>query len=508
MLRPRRLVNNAAPSPAVVTQRLCDLLLSFPSAASSGVQWHTLARRYEARHSARLDLSALGYSSALTAATALLWDVLRLVDAEDTDNPVVAAEDAVVLVPRPGQLGSWPSLYQTLQKIVLSHGTPEKLADACNGCEVSRGLMLSQLKPLLQLHWHTNFEEGSLGYLSDEGTWVRVKKMKHLVQAVLRWRDQRVAWQAAVGGRPTPVDDAIAHRMDLVPCKKYNDLVLRCTHQTQAVPLPTHTPGASSAPLSRRPGCCNVEGCEAPRASDEERRLEELQQLRAENAQLRSNNERLLQCHRAEALLATPSKLGGPPLAPLQPPAMVLDHPFEPPPERWQQMDGSFWVPFLGSPVSSTAAPSEWGFASTSPGTPLSMASPFLASSSGAPSEFAWPDSGPATPMSAPLERPVGVWSSPWADAGVCQASSFAQTFVPASGSLAPPQQPSGAAAPCSLMPVWFPSHALSGLMPSRFLGDRGVIPNGIVQQARALFEPEPAPPLPPQVAAESTAWV
>ena len=38
--------------------------------------------RYEEWHGARLDLAGLGYSSALAAATALLWDVLRLVDAE------------------------------------------------------------------------------------------------------------------------------------------------------------------------------------------------------------------------------------------------------------------------------------------------------------------------------------------------------------------------------------------------------------------------------------------
>merc|ERR1719331_3085922 len=114
-----------------------------------GVQWQTLARKYEERHAVRLELASLGHTSPLAAATTLLWDVLRLVDADDTDNPVVAVEDAVVLMPRSRALGTWPSLYQTLRKIVLSHGSPETNTDAKGG-ELSKGLALSQLKPLLQ----------------------------------------------------------------------------------------------------------------------------------------------------------------------------------------------------------------------------------------------------------------------------------------------------------------------------------------------------------------------
>jgi len=459
-------------SPAVMAQRLCDLLLTFPSAASSGVQWHTLTRKYEERHSARLNIAALGSCSPLAAATALLWDVLRLVDGEDTDNPVVAVEDAVVLTPRPKSLGTWPSLYQTLQKIVLSHGSPEKHAEV-NGCEVSRGLLLSQLKPLLQTHWHTNFEEGGLGYLSDEGTWVRVKKMKHLVQAVLRWRDQRVAWQAAVGGRPSAVDEAVVQRMDLVPSKRYNDLVLRCVQPVAATTV-------SLADCSMPPV---VSPTLRPGAVEEERYFKELALLRAENAQLRMSNDLLLQQKACPGPTAASAHFAAPMVD------QLFDNPFEPPPERTQLTDGyGWWVPFLGSPAASTAVPSEMGFVSDCPGTPISMGSHFFAaSSSSGPSEHSgWPDSGPATPMGKaeewqplPMSTPIsmsaslsaglsGVWSrSPQAPVPVCTA-----------------------AAPCALMPVWFPSHALSGLAASRFLGDRYVIPNGIVQQAREMFEP------------------
>jgi hypothetical protein len=39
-------------------------------------------------------------------------------------------------------------------------------------------------------------------------------------------------------------------------------------------------------------------------------------------------------------------------------------------------------------------------------------------------------------------------------------------------------------------VPVWFPTTTFTNVVPSRLFGDRGVIPNGIVQQARAMFEP------------------
>jgi hypothetical protein len=51
------------------------------------------------------------------------------------------------------------------------------------------------------------------------------------------------------------------------------------------------------------------------------------------------------------------------------------------------------------------------------------------------------------------------------------------------------PQQYDGSA-PCTLVPVWFPTSTFTNVVPSRLFGDRGVIPNGIVQQARAMFEP------------------
>jgi len=113
-------------TPAIVAQRMSDLLQCFPAAAIGGVQWRTLTRKYEEKYGDHLDLEVLGHTSALAGATALLFDVIRVVEADDTDNPVVAVEDAITLTPLPGSLASWPSLYKVLCDIVRSQGSIEK----------------------------------------------------------------------------------------------------------------------------------------------------------------------------------------------------------------------------------------------------------------------------------------------------------------------------------------------------------------------------------------------
>merc|ERR1719160_417608 len=75
-------------------------------------------------------MKAIGHSCPLSAATALLWDVLRLVDSEDSDNPIVAVEDAVSLTPRPGALGTWPSLYKALCSIIVKYGAEEQVGSS------------------------------------------------------------------------------------------------------------------------------------------------------------------------------------------------------------------------------------------------------------------------------------------------------------------------------------------------------------------------------------------
>lgn len=177
----------------------------------------------------RLDLESLGHASSLAAATTLLWDVLRLVDGSDAENPIVAVEDAVVLTPQPKSMVSWPSLYVALCSIVQTCGTIEATETAAGERPaVCQTLLLSRLRPLLRSHWHSLFDERSLAYFSEQGAGTRMKKMKHLVHAVLRWRDERVQWQLAADRRPTLVDKALMFDLELAASTSHNDMILRC----------------------------------------------------------------------------------------------------------------------------------------------------------------------------------------------------------------------------------------------------------------------------------------
>lgn len=208
------MVGRAAPAPANIAQKLSDLLMQFPSAAIEGVDWVVLVRKFEERYCTKFDIAALGYDSPLAAASALLWDVARLRDAKDGRNPVVLLEDDAALTPRPGAMGSWPSLYQSLCSIVSSSSTDDQ----------PRCLLLSQLKPLLQRHWHSSIDE-HWGYLSSQGASVKTKKMKHLIQAVLGFRNQRVSMSNKA--KPGHIDEALVDELELVPSKNHNDLLLR-----------------------------------------------------------------------------------------------------------------------------------------------------------------------------------------------------------------------------------------------------------------------------------------
>jgi len=424
--------------PALVAERLCELLWSFPTAAISGVQWQTLARKYEERHGSRLSAASLGHASALAAASALLQDVLRLVEASDTENPVVALEDALVMAPRPGSLASWPSLYHALCSVVEEHGCLVNHGGAEG--EVTHELLFSQLKPLLQRHWHSSFDEGNLSYFTEEGSPVRLKKMKHLLQAVLRWRDQRVSWQAESNAQAPAMHEALLPRIELVPSSTHNDLLLRC-----ARPPPDATGSSrglhSDASLARQQNdrsesettdALSLHSCSGRSDTDGGNSdhgtpscgvvapyglAREVASLRAENERLRCRNA-LLE-HRAQDA-ALRAELFGAPSKPTNLDAEVFDDPFEPPPEA--RITCGYRGPGT-SPVGSTEAPGSLCFSSRI-NTPRSEAA---ASHS---------HSGSVTP--AGLGTPGQV---------------------------------------CTFMPVWFA------------MGDRVTIPSGVVQQARSVFE-------------------
>lgn len=443
-------------TPAVVAQRLADLLQCFPSAAIEGVQWQTLARKYEERHGAALDLEVLGHHSALAAATALLWDVVKVVESSDTDNPVVAIEDAIALTPSPGSLACWPSLYRTLCDIVQNHGTPEKKADEDDSA-TTHAILLSQVKPLLQRHWHSAFDDNGLIYFTGEGSTIKLKKMKHLLQALLRWREQYGSWRSSLKDGPrrkhSEVGAAVKMQLEFVPSKTKNDLLLRCVcvektidaqvMSTYSSPVPkakengqlhldlasrmedTSTTESSSRPLSPSSQSSSRVSCTSANSQIQQ----EMERLRSENAHLRAYNLNLLEHHvRANENAALRTELFNTPPS-LQLESLVsdvFDDPFEPPPEV--RSHGSMWG----------VSPSNSSCFRSGSATPLSSVSEF--SSSCMPSGYATPV--PATSEHFAQPAPVG---------SLCTG--------------------------VALVPMWFP------------MGDRLQIPRGIVQQVRATFE-------------------
>lgn len=447
---------------AVVVQRLTELLLAFPAAAISGVAWKVLARRYEQRHG-QLDIAGLGHSTPVAAATALLQGTGYVSDSSDPENPFVAANDSVVMTPHPDLLGNWPSLYQMLCTIVLRHGTPEKHHDSSNrgdgfsgrGPHKNHGLLLSQLKPLLQTHWHVGFDESGLGYLDDEGVYVRLKKMKHLVQTLVQWREHRVSWRAASGNPPTLVDEAVIPRLEVIPSRRHNDLLLRCIcddsraqeavlanvgpgqqrmggpRELQHVRETRESEGVLSSSRSQAPLIGSDGSVEAQSEMEKE-----LLKLRQENEQLRCKNEALEQHAGMTCRM----------------PLEAFDDPFDPPPEI-NRSHCSLWVS-LASPAGSTMAPSLLGSGTV---TPMSQA--FNSSRN-------FTSSGSATPASMAFTSSIDAGSGQMTPMG----AQIGTQVIP--------------------VPVWFCGNFSLGHLG---FGDRITIPNGIVQQARAIFERAPS---------------
>jgi len=338
-------------TPGVVAQRMVDLMMCFPAVAAGGVQWQTLIRKYNERHSASLCNAPFGHSSALSAATALLWDVLRIVDSEDIDNPIVAIEDDVAMTAKPGAPATWPSLYNSLCEVVNEHGLEEKSSAGDN----VRTLLVSQLKPHLQRHWHCSFDESSMSYLTEEGTPVRLKKMKHLLQALPRWHEQRVAWKASTQAGKSSLDAALAPQLELVPSKKHNDLLLRCV-QPKAAAVAACGPDLwqsqfeNAQATSPKSKWSDMEDNDSvPESSNGSIDLmHEIAMLRAENDRLRGKNVFLQHQSQEEVLRKA--------LADVELMPDLFDDPSEPPPfEYWG--NGS-------SPNGSTTVPSEFGFGS------------------------------------------------------------------------------------------------------------------------------------------------
>jgi hypothetical protein len=293
-------------------------------------------------------------------------------------------EDAVALTPEPASLANWPSLYEGLSSIVRNQGTLDNASDSSS----THTILLSQVKPLLQRHWHKNFDDCGLSYYTEEGSTIKLKKMKHLLNAIFRWRADRCALRAS--RNLSSVDAAIAVDLDIIPSGSHNDLLLR-SFTTKHVPESV----VANDSIDRA-----VESEDDSLSSSSDYAMQcELARLRAENEQLRSENTAALAAKKLEIpiMLESPLWMDD-----------VFDDPSEPPPAVW----------FSSS--ASTRPGSSVGSGTSTPFTDISFSSS-------------------CTPVSRRDYEKNGV----------------------------------------TLMPVWFP-------VP---LGDRGQIPNGIVQQACSIFE-------------------
>eukprot|EP00929_Paragymnodinium_shiwhaense_P105617 TRINITY_DN7066_c0_g1_i1.p1 TRINITY_DN7066_c0_g1~~TRINITY_DN7066_c0_g1_i1.p1 ORF type:complete len:451 (+),score=75.40 TRINITY_DN7066_c0_g1_i1:78-1430(+) len=384
-----RQTRSKATTPAAVSQALSDLLQTFPAAATTGVQWQTLERKYEERYGAAFDIAALGYSTSLAAASALLWDVMRLVDGDDVDNPVVAIESNISLTARPGYLACWPSLYSACCDIVQDHGSAD------GG---SRSLLLSQLKPFLQKSWHSSFTESGFGYFTEQGKFVSLKKMKHLVTAMLRWRQEHLDSPQFAAGRLKNLRSVLTPTLELEQSKTHNDWLLRITPQDASTIEDTCQPVAAwsescqaeteTTEETELAGCgkmlwSDIDTCELDdRWSEIESRvsspssrgdaassstLREIAALRAENERLRSETAALQRSssvneEAGRGMFFIPATFR---LPDDDEPDMfddMLDDPFEPPPQKRMDRHWSF--------ASSTVSPGPSDFSWSAIGTP------------------------------------------------------------------------------------------------------------------------------------------
>mmetsp|Transcript_71576 Transcript_71576/g.207248 ORF Transcript_71576/g.207248 Transcript_71576/m.207248 type:complete len:215 (-) Transcript_71576:67-711(-) len=167
-----------------------------------------------------------------------------------------------------------------------------------------------------------------------------MKKMKHLLHEMLRWRERRHAqvlpW--------TAIDVALAPRMEVVPSSNHHDLlvVVYDAPDVAADEVAVSTPVADeycSANVAPNESAC-IDGLHL-----------ELDRLRGENAVLRRRNELLEHCHVR------------PQMAPDRAPVDIFDDPSEPPPEAspWRPgclSNGSEVATDCGSDICDTSSSS------------------------------------------------------------------------------------------------------------------------------------------------------
>lgn len=207
--------------------QLRDLLLRFPSAVVEGVRWSALCKAYRERFPDAPDPSTTPmHSSTGASIRAWLADVAECSDdfMEGGGEVWFRLRDAVALTPgATGQLACWPLLVQRLAEIVRNHGAPQppEVQQYLQETGPVSGVLLAQLKPLLRRHWDPAFEERAVGYYNEHGNHVNIKKMKHLIAELVKWRTRRLALN-----RCSAVDAELTANLSLVTSQRHNDMVL------------------------------------------------------------------------------------------------------------------------------------------------------------------------------------------------------------------------------------------------------------------------------------------
>lgn len=229
----------------VSRQQLRDLLLRFPCTLLDGLRWSVLCKVYRER----FPESAASLTSSPDLARAWLHDLADFRDdpASIGDGFLLLWDSAALTLARDGQLACWPLLVQRLGEIVRRHGSeqhahalevPHEEEEMGGADGEVKGVLLAQLKPLLRRHWDPAFEERAVSFFSETGNYVSIKKMKHLIAELVKWRTKRRMVARTQGWR-TAVDVSLEAPMVLAVSQRHNDMVLCCPSRWTASELPS-----------------------------------------------------------------------------------------------------------------------------------------------------------------------------------------------------------------------------------------------------------------------------
>lgn len=234
-----KMTQAGVPADKAIAETLRDLLLRFPCSVLEGVRWKVLCRVFRERFPE--DSAALHSLSAAEVAKTYFQDFAQCVEDPKTGDGMFRLHDSWALAQgRDGQLACWPLLLQRLAEIVRSNGSSD-LAQALESQYEMVGVLLARLKSLLREHWDTGFEERAIGYFNEEGCYVGVKKMKHFVAELLKWRSRRHILQQE-RGLLSEIDVALEAPIVLAVSQRHNDMILCCpislSSPQRSLPMP------------------------------------------------------------------------------------------------------------------------------------------------------------------------------------------------------------------------------------------------------------------------------